>query len=618
MAQSNSSFSDNTPTFSEKGLKRKTRNESEKRRRDTFNQLIGELTLLVAKDDRKMDKSSVLKCAINFLKQQRFQAESTSDEASSTALDSKLRITTGYNIPDIVQLYMDALAAGTFCIHCSGHIEHASTSFATLFDDTMCELQGANFFDLLDDKSAENFCGTISTEVLHSVPNGTTMHSTIIQETVTTKKLRRQLLVIGYVKKTTHNNDDLCISDKVEESEINKSKKKIVAITEEVNESLRFVGVIIPLSNRPESEVTLEMINSWERRNANFTIIYNTEFVCVDAKGCQLLGYSRFDLLGTSGYDYIHTNDLLQVAENHTQLMELGTYQIRSHRLRTKSHQWIWVNCMAVIENEISFKRVRCNYRVISMENVKKFKENVTSTKRKSTEFLLSFSTGKSNSNNSQNSHCTTNANIYPLSVSSLSSSTGNASKSFCTTGHSSSEQANNSLSATAPEKHSSSSCTAKIVIAPLPVKKIRKGESSELSDNSPSTSFKYSSSLCQPSSTVLSTLSAEMLQSKRRNQIPVAVIEHYPLSDSKLKTTEATLAASNSNESRINVSNLTSSSTSMVTPAALSISPMYQQVWEELQRRSEILRQQVLQKEMELRELHLKRFLASLHGDKY
>lgn len=33
----------------------------------------------------------------------------------------------------------------------------------------------------------------------------------------------------------------------------------------------------------------------------------------------QLLGYSRFDLLGTSGYDYIHTDDLLQVAESHTQ-----------------------------------------------------------------------------------------------------------------------------------------------------------------------------------------------------------------------------------------------------------------------------------------------------------
>uniref|UniRef100_A0A0R3RMH4 BHLH domain-containing protein n=1 Tax=Elaeophora elaphi TaxID=1147741 RepID=A0A0R3RMH4_9BILA len=119
---------------------RKTRNESEKRRRDTFNRLIAELTLLVAKGDRKMDKSSVLKCAINFLKKQHFQAESTSDEASNTVLDHKLRIVTGCNLPEIVQLYMDALAAGTFCIHCSGHIEHASTSFATLFDDAVINI----------------------------------------------------------------------------------------------------------------------------------------------------------------------------------------------------------------------------------------------------------------------------------------------------------------------------------------------------------------------------------------------------------------------------------------------------------------------------------------------
>ncbi|VDK82989.1 unnamed protein product, partial [Onchocerca ochengi] len=68
MAECSSSFGDNTSTFSEKGSKRKIRNESEKRRRDTFNRLIDELTLLVAKGDRKMDKSSVLKCAINFLK----------------------------------------------------------------------------------------------------------------------------------------------------------------------------------------------------------------------------------------------------------------------------------------------------------------------------------------------------------------------------------------------------------------------------------------------------------------------------------------------------------------------------------------------------------------------
>lgn len=32
-----------------------------------------------------------------------------------------------------------------------------------------------------------------------------------------------------------------------------------------------------------------------------------------------LLGYSRIELLGTSGYDYIHMDDLEQVAESHDQ-----------------------------------------------------------------------------------------------------------------------------------------------------------------------------------------------------------------------------------------------------------------------------------------------------------
>ncbi|VDK77535.1 unnamed protein product, partial [Onchocerca ochengi] len=537
------------------------------------------------------------------------QAESTSDEASNIALDSKLRITTGCNLPEIVQLYMDALAAGSFCIHCSGHIEHASTSFAALFDDAICELQGTNFFDLLDDKSAKSFSGALSSEVLHSVSISAGMNSTTtIQQTVTTKKLHRQLLITGYLKKITYNKDRLCMPDA------------------EPNESFRFVGIIVPLSNRPESEIMLEMISSWERRNANFTIFYNTEFVCVDAEGCQLLGYSRLDLLGTSGYDYIHVDDLLQVAECHMQLIKLGTYQIRPHRLRTKSHQWIWINCMATIESQTSIRRIRCNYRVMSMENLKKFKKTITITKTESTEIPSSFSIAVNTAKSSQNSRCTTdaiNTIICPLSVSSSSSLSvaGNGPESLCTTDDSRSEQVNNSVSIIAPEKYTDSSCTAKIVIGPLPPKRNRKEGLNESGpcysfclDNSPSTSFEYKSSFCQQSPVTLSSPS-EVLPSKRRNQIPLAFIEHYPLPDSKLATSKVTLV--NGNEPCRNVSNLTISSPTMVTPAALSISPLYQQVWEELQRRSEVLRQQVFQKEMELRELHLKRFLASLHGDK-
>lgn len=47
---------------------RKTRNLSEKKRRDQFNMLINELCSMVAANNKKMDKSTVLKSAIQFLK----------------------------------------------------------------------------------------------------------------------------------------------------------------------------------------------------------------------------------------------------------------------------------------------------------------------------------------------------------------------------------------------------------------------------------------------------------------------------------------------------------------------------------------------------------------------
>jgi circadian locomoter output cycles kaput protein len=48
--------------------KRKSRNLSEKKRRDQFNLLVNELSTMVSSNSRKMDKSTVLKSTIAFLK----------------------------------------------------------------------------------------------------------------------------------------------------------------------------------------------------------------------------------------------------------------------------------------------------------------------------------------------------------------------------------------------------------------------------------------------------------------------------------------------------------------------------------------------------------------------
>lgn len=47
---------------------RKSRNLSEKKRRDQFNMLVNELGSMISANTRKMDKSTVLKSTILFLK----------------------------------------------------------------------------------------------------------------------------------------------------------------------------------------------------------------------------------------------------------------------------------------------------------------------------------------------------------------------------------------------------------------------------------------------------------------------------------------------------------------------------------------------------------------------
>jgi len=49
-------------------LCRKSRNLSEKKRRDQFNSLVNDLSALISTSSRKMDKSTVLKSTIAFLK----------------------------------------------------------------------------------------------------------------------------------------------------------------------------------------------------------------------------------------------------------------------------------------------------------------------------------------------------------------------------------------------------------------------------------------------------------------------------------------------------------------------------------------------------------------------
>lgn len=56
-----------------------------------------------------------------------------------------------------------------------------------------------------------------------------------------------------------------------------------------------------------------------------------------------IIGYLPFEVLGTSGYDYYHVDDLERVVLCHEALMQKGEGTSCYYRFLTKGQQWIWL-----------------------------------------------------------------------------------------------------------------------------------------------------------------------------------------------------------------------------------------------------------------------------------
>ncbi|TSN30196.1 Circadian locomoter output cycles protein kaput [Bagarius yarrelli] len=56
-----------------------------------------------------------------------------------------------------------------------------------------------------------------------------------------------------------------------------------------------------------------------------------------------IIGYLPFEVLGTSGYDYYHVDDLETLAKCHEHLMQYGKGKSCYYRFLTKGQQWIWL-----------------------------------------------------------------------------------------------------------------------------------------------------------------------------------------------------------------------------------------------------------------------------------
>lgn len=108
-------------------MNRKSRNLSEKKRRDQFNMLVNELSSMVSANNRKMDKSTVLKSTISFLKNH--------NEVSSRSKVHEIQ--SNWKPPflsneEFTHLILEALDGFIMVFSSSGRIYYASEGITSL------------------------------------------------------------------------------------------------------------------------------------------------------------------------------------------------------------------------------------------------------------------------------------------------------------------------------------------------------------------------------------------------------------------------------------------------------------------------------------------------------
>ncbi|XP_015261606.1 PREDICTED: circadian locomoter output cycles protein kaput isoform X2 [Gekko japonicus] len=316
---------------------RVSRNKSEKKRRDQFNVLIKELGSMLPGNARKMDKSTVLQKSIDFLrKHKEITAQS---DASEIRQDWK---PTFLSNEEFTQLMLEALDGFFLAIMTDGSIIYVSESVTPLLEHLPSDLVDQSIFNFVPEGEHSEVYKILSTHLLES-----------------------DSLTPEYLK--TKNQLEFCC---------HMLRGTIDPKEPPTYEYVKFIGNFKSLSNMPNSahngyEGTIQRphrpsyedrvcfvatvrlatpqfikeMSTVEEPNEEFTSRHSLEwkFLFLDHRAPPIIGYLPFEVLGTSGYDYYHVDDLENLAKCHEHLMQYGKGKSCYYRFLTKGQQWIWL-----------------------------------------------------------------------------------------------------------------------------------------------------------------------------------------------------------------------------------------------------------------------------------
>ena len=331
----------------ESGVKRSSRNLNEKKRRDRFNILVQELAEIVSpENERKQDKVTVLKHAINFLQNHQSHLRSARQRANrQTTASWQPSFTTNAEFNLLMQ---EALDAFVIAIKSNGNIVYASHSVLPLLGYLPDEIQGKSLFSYMQENDAVRIWSQLDT------------HNSEKTAVIADKNSFQFRMKCGnfYTRNVYQVIDCKATVVRESNSELGEQNCNVIVI----------VGkVVSPQPNR------IVITSDCQYKQFSYRLTMDCKYVYVDHRASSIIGFLPFEVLGTSFYEYCSPEELINIAQYHKILIRLGKVTTCYYRHLTKGQSWVWLRSSCYISyNQWNSKpeSIICTASVVNFDEV--------------------------------------------------------------------------------------------------------------------------------------------------------------------------------------------------------------------------------------------------------
>ncbi|KAM3935532.1 neuronal PAS domain-containing protein 2 [Leptodactylus fuscus] len=317
--------------------KRALRNRSEKKRRDQFNVLIKELSSMLPGNARKMDKTTVLEKVIGFL--QKHNEMTAETEGSDIHPDWKPSFLSN---EEFTQLMLEALDGFIIVVTTDGSIIYVSDSVTPLLGHLPSDILDQNLLNFLPEQEHSDIYKILSSHMLVTdsaslsylnADNDLEFCCHLLRGTLNPKEFPtyEYIKFIGNFRSCSNLPLSSCNGF---EGAVSRTYRAQLA------KQVCFIATV-----RLATPQFLKEMCTVEESFEEFTSRHSLEwkFLSLDHRAPPIIGYLPFEVLGTSGYDYYHVDDLEILAKCHEHLMQFGKGKSCCYRFLTKGQQWIWL-----------------------------------------------------------------------------------------------------------------------------------------------------------------------------------------------------------------------------------------------------------------------------------